>query len=100
MQFEANTYDRTAEALRPFFIVNEKSTTPALRFRGLPNEKQQRADFTFALATVLNDIFADEGGAESLDWVQIGGAPSGGTWMFEEDDTAAVGSRSRQLHFP
>jgi len=99
LQVEANTYDRTVDVLLPFFVRTEKDRVLSLRFHELPNEKQQRADFTFALARVSYDMYVDGGGPESLNWVQIGSAPSGRTWTFEEDGIAADGNRSRQLGF-
>ncbi|KAK5117184.1 hypothetical protein LTR85_008952 [Meristemomyces frigidus] len=86
LQFEANTYDRTASCLAPFFISSESDATPTLRFHGLADQKKRRADFTVALAGVLNDIFADDGGSGSIDWVDMEGM-YGGRWRFDEGAT-------------
>lgn len=84
LQFEANTYDRTSSALKPFFVPSEEDETLTLRFQRLPDKRKRRADFTIALAGVLNDIFADDGGSESIDWVDLDGGIYGGRWQFND----------------
>ncbi|KAK3674451.1 hypothetical protein LTR78_005537 [Recurvomyces mirabilis] len=83
MQFETNTYDRTARSLLPFFTASQEGGTRSLRFRGLPDGPQRRAEFTIALAGVLYDVFADDGGSESIDWTDV---PGSGTWTFFVDN--------------
>ncbi|TKA83705.1 hypothetical protein B0A55_00288 [Friedmanniomyces simplex] len=86
LQFETNTYDRTAETLLPFFTAyDDEDSRRRLRFVGLPDEHKKRAGFTVALAGVMNDIFADDGGSESITWVEIGGMMHHDRWAFCED---------------
>ncbi|KAK4548778.1 hypothetical protein LTR36_008551 [Oleoguttula mirabilis] len=83
LQFEANTYARTASSLAPFFIPNHFDETQVLRLHSLADERKRRAEFTIALAGVLHDIFADDGGSGSIDWVDLDGM-YGGRWRFDE----------------
>ena len=93
LQFETNTYDRTARSLLPFFTASQEGGTRSLRFRGLPNESQRRAEFTIALAGVLYDVFADEGGSESIDWTDV---PGSGTWTFFVDNYGTSKSEQQE----
>jgi hypothetical protein len=90
LQFEANTYDRTARTLLPFFTSSHNGGTRSLRFQGIEDGDVRRAEFTLALAGVLHDIFQDDGGAESVDWVEV---PESITWTFFVDNYRAVGAR-------
>ena len=87
LSFEANTYDRTALTLAPFFVGGDEDGIRALRFRGLDHEKSMRANFSVALAGVMNDIFADDGGSGSVSWVELGGKSDARTdrWSFSEE---------------
>lgn len=85
LQFEANSFDRTPAALLPFFVPSREGqgSTNSLRFSGLPDGRRRRAEFTIALASVLNDIFAEFGGSDSIDWRPIEGS---GAWTFWVDN--------------
>ncbi|KAK5115516.1 hypothetical protein LTR62_001175 [Meristemomyces frigidus] len=79
LQFETNVYDRTASSLLPFFTASEEDGTLSLQFSGVKDGPQRRADFTLALAAVLYDVFADDGGSDSIAWADVTGS---GTWTF------------------
>ncbi|KAK5137984.1 hypothetical protein LTR08_005781 [Meristemomyces frigidus] len=81
LQFEANSYHRTAAILASFFVPSEDDDTPTLRFTGLIDEGRRRAEFTVALAVVLNDTFAEDGGSASVNWVDLEGI-YGERWQF------------------
>ncbi|KAH9845839.1 hypothetical protein Tdes44962_MAKER00049 [Teratosphaeria destructans] len=84
LQFEANTYERTSRMLKPFFASESHDEPLTLKFKGLPEESRRRADFTIALVGVMNDIFTDDGGSESIDWVDLDSFYYGGRWQFDE----------------
>jgi hypothetical protein len=85
LQFEANTYERTPGELRPFFIPRkENDNTHVLRFKGLPNESTQRSNFTIAVASVLSEIFSDDGGSRTIDWVDLDHFMFAERWYFDE----------------
>lgn len=93
LSFEANTYDRTAATLAPFFVPRQEDGMRVLRFRGLEHEGKKRAEFTVALAGVMNDIFADDGGSGSVSWVELGGKDDNRSdrWRFSEEKDAPKG---------
>ncbi|KAK3643118.1 Glycosylphosphatidylinositol (GPI) anchor assembly protein [Elasticomyces elasticus] len=88
LRFEANTYDRTAVTLLPFFVADNAQETRVLRTGGIATDSKMRADFTIALAGVMNDIFADEGGSDSVTWAEIEGKKECRRWEFCEKTKA------------
>ncbi|EMC96097.1 hypothetical protein BAUCODRAFT_517575 [Baudoinia panamericana UAMH 10762] len=88
LQFEANTYDRTAQSLLRFFLPIDVDNPSAsvLRFKGLPDELRRRADFTIELAAELNAIFSDGGGSETIRWTEIDGMMYNGRWSFSDEE--------------
>jgi len=72
LRFEADTYARTPTTLLPFFVQGEENRNPLLHFRGHEDDKK-RAEFTVALAGLLSEILADDGGSSSIPWADLSG---------------------------
>jgi len=84
LQFECDVSGRVPKELSPFFNAEGRSGCAILRLNSAADSDRRLADFTIALTEVLSDIFMEDGGSESIQWIQLDGPTSCVRWICRE----------------